>query len=297
VLLLITGSADGTADRIVSRYGDGIFRFNYNLWKEYKVSYTPTSWSIENPAGLKITSETATNVFWWKAFAYMTQDDRMIKEEVKYFLRDIYGWFQVRGLSKGNSINYHNTYGKINILGIANKYFKIPSSLFSIGLEDTSHLNKKRLITKSLSSEISSDNKVLMATKIPSIERLDKNFPWFLQTEVISDWDITIFICGKKNFAFKRSRNDLKGIDWRAEQDFEYTKQEWFPFDLSSDDEVNIFSLAADLDIEFGRFDFMTEGSSNELVFLEMNATGQWVFLDIKEKYGILDHVVNWLKN
>ncbi len=296
MLLLITGSVDGTADRIVSKFGEGIFRLNYNLWKEYKVSFTPEFWSIENPAGLKISSETAKNVFWWKAFAYMTDDDLLIKSEIKYFLQDLYGWFETRGLSKGNSINYHNSFGKVNILGLANKYFKIPASIFSIGLDNITHLKNESLIVKSLSSSISSDKQVLMTSKIPSIEKLDKNFPWFIQDEIISDWDVTVFLCGNKVFSFKRSREGLEGIDWRVDQDFEYTKQEWFLFKLSEKQELNIFNLAKELKIEFGRFDFMTSGSSNELVFLEVNASGQWVFLDIHDEYGLLEHVVEWLK-
>ncbi len=295
MLLLITGSADGTADRIVSNYGDGIFRFNYNLWKEYKVSYSPNYWSIENPAGLVITSDTATKAFWWKAFAYIANDDRLIKEEVKYFLKDLYGWFQTRGMSKGNSIDYHNKYGKINILGIAEKYFNIPQSVFSIALDNIQNFDNQKLIVKSLSSQVSSDNKVLMTSKIPSIGKLDKNFPWFIQNEIISKFDITSFLCADKIFTFQRSREGLDGVDWRTHQDFNYTKQEWFPYEISKKDESNIFKLADELNIEFGRFDFMAN-KKNELIFLEVNATGQWVFLDIHNKYGLMDQVIKWLK-
>lgn len=297
MLLLITGSADGTSDRLVLNYGDGIFRFNYNLWKEYKVTYSPSYWSIENPAGLTITSETATKAFWWKAFAYIANDDRLVKEEVKYFLRDLYGWFRVRNLSKGNSIDYHDKYGKVNILGIASKYFNIPETVFSIGLNKVQNFDKKSLIVKSLSSHLSSDNKVLMTSQIPSINKLDKNFPWFIQNEIISDWDITSFLCGDKIFTFKRSREDLDGVDWRTNQDFNYTKQEWFPYEISKKNETNILKLANELNIDFGRFDFMLDTETSELIFLEINATGQWVFLDIHNKYGLLDQVINWLKN
>ena len=40
----------------------------------------------------------------------------------------------------------------------------------------------------------------------------------------------------------------------------------------------------------------MIDKASGELVFLELNATGQWVFLDIENKYGLLSHVVEWLR-
>lgn len=41
----------------------------------------------------------------------------------------------------------------------------------------------------------------------------------------------------------------------------------------------------------------MLDTETSELIFLEINATGQWVFLDIHNKYGLLDQVINWLKN
>ncbi len=34
-----------------------------------------------------------------------------------------------------------------------------------------------------------------------------------------------------------------------------------------------------------------------ELVFLEYNANGQWVFLDYQQKYGLLRSVVKYLVN
>ena len=35
---------------------------------------------------------------------------------------------------------------------------------------------------------------------------------------------------------------------------------------------------------------------NNELSFLEVNANGQWVFLDIMDQYGLLNCVIDWLK-
>jgi len=48
--------------------------------------------------------------------------------------------------------------------------------------------------------------------------------------------------------------------------------------------------------VEFGRYDFMTVGETDELVFLEFNANGQWVFLDPFDKHGLLQCVTDWLK-
>lgn len=295
MLLLITGSTDGTADRIVESVGtSNVFRFNYDIWKDYKFTYSPDSWEIVNPTGHSISHKNATKCFWWKAFHYYINDDRLIKSEIKYALKDLYGWFLFRGMTKGNSIFFHEHMGKINILGLAKKYFVIPSTNFSLNLYKN-YFNDKQLIAKSLSSQRTSDEKVLMTTKIPSLGALDKNYPWYIQEEIISDYDITVFQCGKDLFAFKRSRKGLKSIDWRQDQEFDYSKQEWFPFDLNSSDQKSLIKLSDDMNVEFGRYDFMLN-KDKKLVFLEFNATGQWVFLDIFNKYGLVKHVTDWLK-
>ena len=298
MLLLITGSADGTSDRIVSQIGEGVFRFNYDLWRDYDVTVTPDYWSIKNPLGHKIDSESASACFWWKALSYFPgATDRHVKAEVKYFMRDLYGWFQSRGMAKGNPPEYHNTFGKMTILGKAKQYFRVPETAFSIGLNNLNHLNEN-LIVKSMSSEISDEDSVLMTTEIPDLKSLDPQFPWFIQDKIESLWDVTVFLCNGAIFAFKRSREELSGVDWRAEQNFKFEEQEWFPFELASDNAANLKKFAQDLGLEFGRFDFMSDRSNlEELYFLEVNASGQWVFLDIENRYGLLKAVTDWLKN
>jgi hypothetical protein len=106
VLLLLTGSSDGTADRIVQHSELPVFRFNLDLFNEYRVIHNVGNWSITNQAGLTISSETATRVFWWKAFSYGLDLDSFLLEELKYFFRDLYSWFGYR-----NAIDSSNFFG------------------------------------------------------------------------------------------------------------------------------------------------------------------------------------------
>ena len=296
MLLLITGSLDGTADRIIGELGDNVFRLNYDLYRDYKISYSPDGWKIESPSGRVISSETATRAFWWKAFAYHLADDRLIKAEVKYIYKDLYGWFSTRGKARGTSIDFHNEWGKINILSRAKAYFEIPASLATMRLSGASDLPKRPMVAKSLSSEPSNDKTVLMTTHI-ELSSLDDKYPWFLQEFIKSDWDVTVFMCGNNLFPFKRSRKELKGIDWRAEQDFHFKKQEWFPFELQEKEKTSFLLLAKDMNVEVGRFDLMTREGGDDLIFLEFNANGQWVFLDINNQYGLVKCVTEWLMN
>ena len=296
MLLLFTGSADGTADRIVHRYEGDIFRLNHDLIPDYKIQFTESSWSIESPAGLSISSETVKAAYWWKAFQYW--DPKLTKyqaAEARYLCRDLYGWCAQNCKTIGNPPDFHNRLGKMTILGAAKKYFSVPNTLTTVNLDGIDNLADAEVVAKSLASETSEDRKVLHTTKVDP-RTLDPRHVWYLQEKVSSHWDVTIFYCDGICFPFRRDRSNLLGLDWRAEQSFDYSEQEWFRFKVPAEVESSIKALSADLGLEFGRYDFMST-SSDELLFLEVNANGQWVFLDIGDDYGLLDCVVAWLRN
>ena len=296
MLLLLTGSYDGTADRLVLSYGPGVFRLNYDLWHDYHLAFSEDGWSISSPAGHAISSETVTCAYWWKAFSYFTQNDRMIKSEVKYIFRDIYGWCQARGLAKGNSIDFHNKLGKLTIIGYAKNYFSVPPTLVTLNGSKLDTIKGQAVVAKSLSSELSDSKGALMTTEVDT-EQLDLSYPWYLQAKIDSELDVTVFYCGGRSFPFRRSRGNLKGLDWRAEQTFDRLTEEWEPMATDPSFEAKIRGLSKKLGVEFGRYDFMTVGNSSELMFLEFNANGQWVFLDPFDKHGLLSCVTEWLKS
>lgn len=296
MLLLITGSLDGTSDLLVSELGkDKVFRFNYDLFKDYTLEFTPDYWKITNPVGHSIDSKQVTSIFWWKAFSfYLMDQEQFIVEEVKYVFRELYHWGRLRGLTKGNPHDFHNHMGKMNILSIASKYFKIPTTLATFKLGGVSKLGDLPVVAKSFTSGLTTTNATLMTTAVKK-EALHPDYPWFLQELVSSKADITIFICGTKQFAYSRDRSNLKGLDWRAEQDFNCTTKEWLRFELSESDSSAVSKFSKDLGVNWGRMDLMD--SVDGMIFLEFNANGQWVFLDYSGEDGLVKTVANYLMN
>lgn len=294
MLLLITGSDDGTSDLIVSRLGhQNVFRFNYDLFKDYELEFRTDYWEITNPAGHKITSKTVTSAFWWKAFNfYLLDQEKLIVEEVKYIFRELFHWCRLRGLTKGNPHDFHNHLGKINLLDIASKYFQVPETLATFKLAGVKNLKSENVVAKSFTSGLTTTNKALFTTAIDK-QRLHPDFPWFLQELIVSDADITIFVCGSKYFSYKRSRADLVGLDWRSEQKFDFEVKEWEKFDLSASEHSSVAGFCENINTNWGRLDLMQ--TEKGLVFLEFNANGQWVFLDYFEKDGLLDTVCTYL--
>jgi hypothetical protein len=293
VLLLITGSSDGTSDSICKKLGSKVFRFNYDLFSEYCFEFTPNKWQISNPLGHALSSENISSCLWWKAFHFdLVDQDNFVVEEVKYIFRELYAWCRLRKLTKGNPYDFHNTLGKVNLLDIASKFFVVPETLISFQCAGVKSLKKSPIVAKSLSSALTNNKASLLTTEVDT-SRLDPKFPWYLQEKVESDFDITVVVCGEKLFAYERTRKNLKGLDWRGEQTFNPDIREWDKLQLMQDEINNIKAFCSSIKVNWGRLDFMKR--DGELVFLEYNANGQWMFLDYHEEDGILTAVLDYL--
>jgi hypothetical protein len=163
--------------------------------------FGPKRWELSNPAGLKITSESATHCFWWKAFLpnalkrqgllgtqdvaseTKREDDSYIEAGLVYVFREIYGYFLRHGLIVGNPPDYHKRFGKMTILGIASDYFRTPYSVAGWNLPLEIKNLDQHIVAKSLASEPTSNGKVTYTTSI-EYRSIDRNFPWFIQSRV-----------------------------------------------------------------------------------------------------------------
>ena len=293
MLLLITGSADGTSDLLVSELKDKVFRFNYDLFKDYTFEFRPDYWKISNPSGHTISSDTVTSAFWWKAFNfYLMDQEKLIVEEVKYVFRELYHWCRLKGIAKGNPHDFHNHLGKMNILNIAKNHFEIPETLATFRLGGVDKLQSESVVAKSFTSGLTTTNKAMFTTKV-NTQQLHPDFPWLLQSLIESDADVTIFICGAKHFAYFRDRSQLKGLDWRNEQTFDIDTKEWIRFELTQAETTSTSNFCKDINVDWGRIDLMR--TPKGLVFLDFNANGQWVFLDYNGDDGLVRTVVEYL--
>ena len=290
MFLILTGSEDGTVHRIVSDSSLPVFRFNLDLFFEYKIEIIPGSWRITDPTGRTISSETATRVFWWKAFSYGLNQDAFLHEEIKYIFREIYSWFGYRNLIIGNPPDLENRIGKVRQLEVANKYFPTPETklLLNNSLEfPPSHA----YIVKSLTSGLTTSSKAMFTQQVAP-RNLDSSLPWYIQEKVESQLDVTVLITGDTFHPFSRSRANLNGLDWRAEQFSDETP--WSPIGLDKRQIEAIKNFCYELGVSWGRLDFME--SQNQLVFLEINFNGQWAFLDIENEQGLVSKVVDYLE-
>ena len=85
----------------------------------------------------------------------------------------------------------------------------------------------------------------------------------------------------------------MKGLDWRNQEDMFSLEQKWTPFSLTKEQSNAVAAFLLKLGVDWGRLDFMWTGS--KLVFLEYNANGEFVFLDLKNQFGLLDYELGTL--
>jgi len=293
LLLLITSSGDATADLLISNFKKPVFRFNLDIYDEYKFKFDPFHWEIENPFGLKIDSTIATRCAWWKAYLSLSDEDLYVRSEVRYVANEIYSWFKHQKLIIGNAPSTDESLGKVRQSSIASKYFVIPEQYVVWGPGFNSDFSgEKTWIVKSLSSQLTSNRHALFTTEV-KVPSLDPKYPWYIQRKILSKKDVTVLVVDRQYFAFSRDRTISNTLDWREEI---FSKSvPWIEYPLLERDRLNLSKMLDEMSISWGRIDFLD--TTDGLVFLEINPNGQWGFLDIENTHGIQNAVANFFEN
>ena len=280
--LIITDSYDATTDVLIKYIGSqNIFRLNYDKYEDTIISITSDGIKL-NVNNNEITDKDISKVLWRKPFNNDLEIDRYIDAELKYIYREIYNYFSTQNKNILVVPNIERYIGKIVQMTIAKKYFIVPN--WSVELNN--NLSDGICVAKSLSTEVTSNNKIIYTTKITK-ENLDIKFPWFLQDLIDAELDITVVYIDGKSFAYELMRKkDL--IDWRKEINKE--KQQWKIHEISIEFENTIIAYMNHLSLKFGRLDFLF--NSGIYYFLEVNPNGQWAWLDIENKNGLMTEMV-----
>lgn len=281
--LILTDSYDATTDILVNYIGsEKIFRFNYDFMGLNKIKISNGKIYLDNGT-YKTTNLEIKKVLWRKPFNHHNNKyDKYFISEYKYIFREIFNLFRIHKKTILVIPQISNTKGKLVQMEVAKKYFTVPS--YELTLNVKTSLNKG--VVKSLSSERVGKERVLYTTRT-DFEKLSKKYPWFCQEEVISKRDVTIVYVNGKIFSFALKReNDI--VDWRKE--IFNKNQIWHKYKLKNEIRSRIVAFMNECELKFGRLDFL-EGE-NELIFLEVNPNGQWAWLDIENKNGLMREMI-----
>lgn len=101
--------------------------------------------------------------------------------------------------------------------------------------------------------------------------------PVFVQQEIQRKADLRITFIGNRCFSVRITSDDPALIDWRVPD----TTLNYSIIEIPQDIKTSCLAMMNELGLQYGAFDFI-ETPSGELVFLEINPTGEWAWLEDK---------------
>ena len=288
-VLIITDSDDATADVVVEKLGGRVFRLNTDLINEYTIEIVPLGFDIASPSGRTISTKNLSSVYWRKPFCSInydrsSQSKGYFYSEARYLVREIFKLSKLYGAHSLVEPFAEYRLGKMVQLSLARRYFSVPSYRVSINRKIAS----SGMVVKSLSGEELDSDHVLYTTSVEGVD-LDENEIWFSQQRIEKKYDVTIVYIKGRCFSFRLEGTKV-GQDWRESIET-LNPEDWETFSLDALFEDAVRSYMSDCALSFGRLDFV-QSNDGFLHFLEVNPNGQWAWLDLQDRVGLVSAVV-----
>ena len=299
-LLIITNSYDTTADLLVFRLGaNKIFRFNYDVWHDYRFEITTKGIFIADPSGREIASGNIAKALWRKPWsrrthrpASRTSEELYYDGEMLYALREMVNllWLDGKVVLVEPFAELHA--GKFVQMRIASAYFQVPQYQFRRQAQSIFPANDD-IVVKSLTMEPVGDEdarELLFTTKVVD-SSLSADCPWMVQHYVHAQKDVTVAFVYDRLFAFELDRKGFldRVTDWR-ELPSDWEQGDWQPHQLPDNIASGVFGFMKEMGLHFGRLDFLW--GKDGYYFLEVNTNGEWAWLDTEGRFGLLQKVI-----
>lgn len=293
MLLILTNSFDGTTDLLIRKLPvDAVFRLNCDLLESYKIEITQHGFFVEDGTGRRLSSDQVAKCYYRKPWIdpvvdLIEEEDKFRSHELRYAVAEMINIVWIQHKVALVEPYAERRCGKFIQLMTAKKHFVVPDWHF-VYRSAMPSVDRPQIV-KTLSGEQVSVGKVLYTTQVdPS--QLDPDYPWFVQDYVEAKWDLTVVYCRGKLFAFTLDRSFAKdSSDWR---EFIGDNQRWSRYAMSDSLSSNIIRFMDDLGLHYGRLDFLLT-NENEATFCEVNPNGQFAWLDLAGREGLLDAIVS----
>lgn len=295
--LILTNSRDLTVDRLIHRIGtDRVFRFNLDIWEDYQVHIRPGDFELSNPTGRTIRRAQVAKCLWRKPMMKsqlhwkpgIPQDTFYLELEMEKAVKEIRNLLRHDGKLVMIEPASDDWLGKLLQMDIAARYFTVPRYEFTYP-PAADGMNDGTVAIKSLSGERVKAGHYLWTTQVQAAD-LDPKIPWFKQALVNATHDVTVAYLRGRCFAYAFAREHLAGktIDWREAG--KETIPHWQAHALPADIEQGIRNFMSDVDLQYGRLDFLYDGNTHH--FLEVNANGEWDWLDPDKGRGLFEAII-----
>lgn len=298
-ILMITGRQDRTCDYLQNKYQEiSFFRLNLDQFSTYFVTATKSGFEIETDDST-ITQESCEAIYyrkpWMQDLTGIFDDKyhRFSHSEVLSLVDGIIESFEGPCLSKPSVLRRANN--KILQLRLAHEIgFNVPDSVITNSFSRVRGLGADRSIVKPLSIGTVDHPGVREYVQTNLLDwDVDSSFlnysPSYFQKYIEKDFELRVTVIGDR---FHTVRIDSKNkVDWRKRNnEISYSLTE-LPREITD----KCKKLMKRLNMEFGCFDFMVKDSI--FYFLEMNANGQWAWLEEITRCEISKNLISYLKN
>ncbi len=301
MLLLLTNGIDGTADILVelcAARGVPVFRFNIDLWAQYRFAWTADGFVFRDPTGRSAESGAIDAVLWRRPSLHETPEweggspeDRAATEaELQTIVREIADWARARGRLRLIDPAGSRRVGRLAQMRVARDFFRVPDWAVGWGVRWPAG---RRMVKRLTAEPVGAEHDRYIFVQSVESDRLAPEWPWLLQEIAEGDRDATVLYVHGRCFGFEmaHTRTELGVEDWRIRN---VTHDDpWRPWTLPEGVADRIDAYMRRLGLRFGRLDFIAGGP--ELVFLEVNPNGQFGWLDDPEGWPLHTAVLDAL--
>lgn len=286
------------------------FRFNTECASEYKITLsTTTTARIANNITNKVLDFKDVRSVWLRRRSFPNvgidkKFESFIEGEWLHLYRNI--WFYLKDVFWVSSpVSIEMARDKLKQLYIArNIGFRIPETIFTNSIKDVVDMQKKydEIIYKPHDGGSLSNfsDKVIYTSKVDNnliksfeTEKRLKVCPGIFQPYITKSYELRITVVGSRVFVTKidSQKSDETKIDWRR---YDFKNVSHSVEKLPSMEEQKCIELVKILGLKFGAIDMIVT-PNNEYYFLEINANGQWAWIEVLTKQSISSEIANLL--
>ncbi|NDV28584.1 hypothetical protein [Desulfovibrio sp. JC010] len=296
-IFVITSSNDRTVDYLVGKYSDiSFFRLDVDLFYEFEISILIDSISIKSKND-HYDFKHSDSIYYRKP-SLPDLSPFLSNEYHEFAYREIFSVIDGiieshtgKCITKPSILRRANN--KIYQIEIARKCgLSLPYMAITNSISTVQNVCATKSIVKPIAygEVIHSDEKEFVQTNlfdhsIP-LDQL-KCCPAYFQHFVAKDFDVRIVFVGRKAYSF--AIHSTNHIDWRKPE----AKNKYSVVELPNDIYSKCCQMLDEVDMQFGCFDFVVK--DDEYYFLELNANGQWGWLEFETGICISDELIKEL--
>ncbi|MDC7783207.1 MvdC/MvdD family ATP grasp protein [Priestia megaterium] len=296
-ILIITNTIDLTVDYLIDKYSDQInfFRFNTDRFQDYNIQITYEDTIIEYVDKSSSLRLSKCDALYYRKISLPSLDDyplqyqQMMQQEMMTVIDGIAETAGNLAITRPSIMRRADN--KVVQLQVAKEVgFLLPTSLitnFDCAAEKFSTTNRAIIKPISFGRIVGSEKvgfiQTNMVKKKEKITGLSYS-PAYFQSYQTKDYEIRLTIVNNQFFGVRIDSSDK--VDWRKENAVLQYKKINIPTSIAE----KCLYMMRRLKLTFAAFDFIV--SRGEYIFLELNANGQWLWLENELNLGIADALI-----